>query len=75
MLHGLPPEDVAAEHDLLVGAVRVQQHEPQRVARVEVPHLVEGEAVEERAARRVVAEEADARGAGRAAEAAVASLL
>ena len=51
-------EDVAAEDDLLVRAVRVQQHEAQRVARVEVPHLVECQPVEERPARRVVAEEA-----------------
>ena len=45
----------------------MQEHEPQRVAGVEVPDLVEGEAVEERPARRVVAEEADAGGPGRAA--------
>ena len=55
-----PREDVAAEHDLLVRAVRVQQHEAQRVARVEVPHLVERQPVEERPARRVVAEQAEA---------------
>ena len=58
-------ERIAEDH-LLVGAVGVQQDEPERVAGVEVPDLVEREPVEERAARRVDAEEPDAGGADRA---------
>ena len=65
MLHLLAAEHVAAEEHLLVGAVGMEQHEPEPVAGVEVPDLVVVEAVEERAARRVLAEEADARRARR----------
>ena len=74
MLDPAASEHVTAEDDLLVGAVRVEQDEAQRVAGVEVPDLVEVEPVEERAARRLVAEEADARRARRAA-AVLASLV
>jgi hypothetical protein len=55
----LPRERIAAHQYLLVGAVGVQENEPERVAGVEVPDLVEVETVKERAARRLLAEETD----------------
>jgi hypothetical protein len=61
VLHPSATENVAAEEHLLLGAVRMEQDEPQRVTGVEVPDLVVVEPVEEGAARRVLAEEADAR--------------
>ena len=75
MLDVLAREDVAPEDHLVAAPVRVEQDEADRVAAVEVPDLVEIEPVEERAARRVVAVEADDRGAGRAAGRAPVALL
>ena len=51
---------VASHDDLAVGSVRMQKHEAQRVARVEVPDFVEVEPVEQRPARRIRAVEPDA---------------
>ena len=41
----------------------MQEDEAKRIARIEMPELVELEAMEERAARRVLAEEPDSRSA------------
>ena len=59
VLHLLAGEQVAAQEHLLVRAVWMQEHQADRIAAVEVPDLVEGEAMEQRTARRIVAVQPD----------------
>jgi 3-oxoacyl-[acyl-carrier protein] reductase len=58
-LDALPAGNIRAHDHLVVRPVRAKQDEPERVAAVEVPDLVELEPVEERATQRILAVEPD----------------